>query len=170
MTELTQAHEQLGFRRTECGCAFCQAYCRHMPGSLIPSDLPRLCPPGADVFSWAELHLRALTDKPYPALVPARGAGGPCHWYSAGGCAVHARAPFGCAFFDSHMDAAEVGRRSAAAVRARTDDAAADGLHYRVWLHLRRQGLTAPSGDRAALRAELDRIRRGAGRRRRKEG
>jgi hypothetical protein len=164
MAELPLVREELGFRRTECGCAFCQAYCLHVPGSLGPTDLQRLCPPGSDVFAWAEEHLRALIDKPYPALVPVR-RDGPCHWHFGGRCAVHDRAPFGCAFFDAHMDRAEVERRSAAVVRAVTDDAAANGLHYRVWLHLRNKGLTAPSGDRAGLRAEMERIRRGAARR-----
>jgi hypothetical protein len=124
--------------------------------------LPRLCPPGHDVFTWAEQHLRALTDKPCPTLVPARQANGHCHWFFGGRCAVHATAPFGCAFFDIHMSGAEADRRAAATMQARREDAARDGLYYRVWLHLCRKGLTAPSGDRAALRVELGRIHRHA--------
>ena len=151
--------EQHGFRRTECACALCRAPCRHVPGSLDVADLARLCPPEADVFAWAEQHLRAVLDKPFPTLVPVRGVEGSCHWFFDGRCAVHANAPYGCAFFDAHMDDDEVSRRSAATVRARQDDAARDGLYHRVWLHLCRKGLTAPSGDREALADEWRQIR-----------
>ncbi len=158
MRELPVVREELGFRRTVCGCARCQAPCRHVPGSLAPADLFRLCPPGQDPFTWAEEHLRAVIDKPFPTLVPARRADGHCHWLFDGLCAVHPAAPFGCAFFDAHMAADEVARREAATIQARREDAAANGPYYQVWRHLRRKGLTAPSGDRAALMAELDRL------------
>jgi hypothetical protein len=160
--------EQHGFLRTECGCAFCEAPCRHIPGSLDVSDLSRLCPAGHDVFAWAEQHLRAVTDKPYPTLVPARQANGHCHWLFDGQCAIHANAPYSCAFFDAHMSAGEVKRRSAATIRARREDAAADGLYVRVWRHLGRKGLTSSSGDRTALANEMRRIQRNAERSRRR--
>jgi hypothetical protein len=162
--------EELGFRRTACACALCAAYCRHLPGTLNPSDLARLGPPGADLFVWSEQHLRALTDKPYPALVPARQANGHCHWHFDGRCAVHADAPFGCAFFDAHQGDAEVSRRADAAVRAIREDAAADGPYVRVWRHLRRLGLTAPPGDRDGLAEEVQAIRRRAERGLRRAG
>jgi hypothetical protein len=163
--EIPPVREEHGFRRTECGCDFCRAPCRHIPGSLDPSDLVRLCPPGQDVLAWAEQHLRAVTDKPFPTLVPARGAGGACHWHFEGRCAVHDRAPYGCAFFDAHQSDDEVRRRSAATIRARQEDAAAGGLYSRVWEHLCRRGLTARSGDRSALLEEVRKIRRRADRR-----
>jgi hypothetical protein len=166
--DLPQVREEFGFQRTECGCASCQVHCRHIPGSLAPADLTRLCPQGQEVFSWAEQHLRALTDKPFPTLVPARHPNGSCHWFFEGRCLVHDRAPYGCAFFDSHMTAAETDRREAATVQARHQDAAAGGLYYRVWLHLRQRGLTAPSGDRSAVLEDLGRIARSAKRARRR--
>jgi hypothetical protein len=141
-----------------------------MPGALGVSDLERLCPPGHDVFTWAEAHLRAVVDKPYPTLVPARRADGACHWYVEGRCAVHEVAPFGCAFFDSHQAAEEVDRRSAATVQARTADAEAGGLYFRVWTHLKQKGLTAPSGDYQVVQAEMARIRAEAERSRRRRG
>jgi hypothetical protein len=159
-SELPQVREEHGFRRTACGCALCSAPCKHIPGSLDPSDLARLCPPGQDLFAWAEQHLRAVTDKPFPTLVPARQAGGPCHWYVNGCCAVHEHAPYSCAFFDAHIDDAEVQRRSAATIRARRDDAAAQGPYLRLWQYLCDRGLTACSGDRAALAEEVRRIGR----------
>jgi hypothetical protein len=171
MTEEEQhpAREEHGFRRTVCGCAFCAAPCRHVPGSLDTSDLARLCPAGQDVFAWAEEHLRAVTDKPFPTLVPARGPGGACHWHFDGRCAVHDRAPYGCAFFDSHMSEEEIERRAAATVAARREDAAAEGLYYRVWRHLCGKRLTARSGDREALAEDLRKMWRRAERSRRRQ-
>jgi len=160
--ELPVVREEFGFRRTHCGCAFCQAPCRHLPGALAPSDLPRLCPPGREVFAWAEEHLRALRGKPYPILVPARRQDGVCHWYFDGTCAVHASAPYGCAFFDAHMPQAESNQRFAALVEAIRQDVAANGLYYRIWLHLRQQGLTGTAGHRADVVRELERIARRA--------
>ena len=89
-----------------------------IPGSLDVADLERLCPPGRDLFAWAEEHLVALTDKAFPTLVPARGPDGKCHWLYNGQCTVHAQAPYGCAFFDAHQSEAKVQRRSAATIRA----------------------------------------------------
>jgi hypothetical protein len=132
-----------------------------VPGSLDVADLDRLCPPGRDLLAWAEEHLRAVTDKPFPTLVPARQANGHCHWFFEGKCAVHA-APYSCAFFDAHMTEDEADRRSAATIRARQEDAERDGLYYRVWLHLCRKGLTSPSSDRAALAEEVRALRRAA--------
>jgi hypothetical protein len=157
--ELPVTREQHGFPRTSCACEFCRAPCRHLPGSLDVDDLTRLCPPGRDVFAWAEEHLRALTDKPYPTLVPARQDNGACHWLFGGLCAVHENAPFSCAFFDMHMTDEEVKRRTAATIQARQKDAAQNGLYYRLWLHLCRNGLVAVAGDRAALTEELRVIR-----------
>jgi hypothetical protein len=158
VTELPQIREVHGFRRTTCGCALCQVYCRHLPGILDPSDLPKLCPDGQDVFAWAEQHLRALIDQSYPALVPARNHHGHCLWYYEGRCAVHENAPYSCAFFDAHMPDEEVAGRVAATIRACADDAAANGLYHRVWLHLRRHGLVGARGDRDALRADVSRM------------
>jgi hypothetical protein len=156
--EVSQPREQHGFRRTQCTCAFCTAPCRHIPGSLDPSDLDRLCPPEQDVFAWAEQHLRAIPEKPFPTLVPARRPDGACHWHLGGACVVHEVAPYGCAFFDAHMTAEQIRRRTGATIKARQEDAAAGGLYSRVWRHLCRLGLTCPSGDRAALAEEMRRM------------
>jgi hypothetical protein len=158
--ELPLIREEHGFRRTECACPFCQAPCRHIPGGLDPADLPRLGPQGQDLFTWAEQHLRALTDRPFPTLVPARGPDGSCHWFFTGCCAVHAAAPYGCAFFDSHMRPQEIERRYAATIQARQADQAANGLYYRVWLHVCHKGLIATAGSREALTADWLRIHR----------
>jgi hypothetical protein len=166
--EAVPARQEYGFQRTECACGFCRAYCKHMPGTLDPTDLSRMCPPGEDLLAWAEVHLRALVDQSYPVLVPARGPFGHCHWYFEGRCAVHQVAPFSCAFFDSHMSANEAQRRIAATIQACRDDAAAGGEYQRVWLHLCRKGLIGRRGDRVALAAELREIERSTERNRRR--
>jgi hypothetical protein len=161
--------EQYGFRRTTCGCVFCQAPCRHLPGSLDVSDLERMCPPGQDLFAWAELHLRALPEKPFLTLVPARQANGHCHWFVEGRCTVHQVSPYGCAFYDLHMSDEEAAKRTAATVQARNEDEAKKGLYYQVWRHLCQKGLTGPRGDREGLAADLTRIRRNVERNRRRQ-
>lgn len=158
-TELRLVREQYGFGRTRCDCAACAAPCRFMPGSLDVTDLDRLCPPGTDLFAWAEEHLRAVTGKPYPTLVPARRADGACHWLFEGRCAVHEHAPYSCAFFDTHQGDDEVARRSDATIRARTADAAAGGTYFRLWTHLRDRKLIARPADRAGLADALRRLR-----------
>jgi hypothetical protein len=159
-----------GFARTTCGCEYCKVYCRHMPGSLAVPDLERLCPQGQDVFAWAEQHLRAIITKPYPTLVPARQQNGECHWFFQEGCAVHEAAPYSCAFFDAHMSEEEAARRSEASVQSRKEDAAAQGLYFRVWIHLQQKGLTAPHGDREGVRLDMSRLNRSTLRHRRRAG
>jgi predicted DsbA family dithiol-disulfide isomerase len=158
-TDPGSPEDRYGFPRTRCGCDFCSAYCRHIPGRLGVFDPARLCPQGQDVFAWAEQHLQAVIDRPFPKLVPVKQANGHCHWYIDGKCTVHENAPYGCAYFDAHMSSEEVKKRSKAADQASLDDAKADGLHYRIWRHLRDRGLTRSSGDRAPLEVELLRIR-----------
>ena len=158
MSEQPAEREEHGFRRTRCGCELCKVHCRHLPGALDPSDLAHLCPADRDLFTWAEGHLRALTDKSYPTLVPARQQSGHCHWYFDGQCAVHAVAPFSCAFFDSHMAEDEVRRRVATTAAAIRQDAATDGLYVRLWQHLCAKGLIGKPADRAALDRELHEI------------
>jgi len=131
-----------------------------MPGSLNVADLIRLCPPTENIFTWAEQHLRALIDKSYPTLVPARQENGHCHWLLEGGCVIHENAPYSCAFFDMHMTPNEIDRRSAATIQARQEDAARNGLYQQVWIHLCRKGLFSIPGDRASLLDELQKIPR----------
>ncbi|MGE3807439.1 MAG: hypothetical protein AB7K24_22475 [Gemmataceae bacterium] len=152
--------QQHGFERTVCGCEFCRAPCRHIPGSLDVSDLERLCPPGRDIFAWAEEHLVALVDKSCPTLVPARGVNGHCHWLFQDLCVVHENAPFGCSFFDSHMSDEEAKIRADATMQARRDDAQANGLYYRVWMHLQARGRVGRSGDRDGLADDVRKLQR----------
>jgi hypothetical protein len=112
---IVPGRREFGLDRSACGCATCVRHCRYVSGYLVPSDLGRLVPPGADPFAWAESNLRASpgalvgdsgTGRHWriPTLVPAVRADGSCiHLDDAGRCAIHAVAPFGCAFFDCRV-------------------------------------------------------------------
>jgi hypothetical protein len=153
---------EFGFPRTRCPCAACAAPCSFIPGYLVPDDLPRLAAhhgPGADPLAWAAEHLlaspgalvaRAGRAFRIPTLVPARGPGGACAFLADGGaCAVHEAAPFGCAFFDSHMTAAQADRRSLAGLRAVARAWSDGGLYAEAWRGLAEAGRVAPAPEEA---------------------
>ena len=52
---------EFGFRRTACACAACVNNCRHLPGYLVPADVPRIALTlgYADVTEFARDHLLA---------------------------------------------------------------------------------------------------------------
>ena len=158
---------EFGYPRTVCACADCTAGCHHLPGYLVPADLERIrthLAPDTDLFTWARRYLLASPgalvargEKVFriPTLVPARRPDGACLFLTEDGrCAVHAVAPFGCAFFDAHQAAAEAGPRSAAGLRAVLADWLADGPYAAAWRALAAAGLRAPPPEvgRALLR------------------
>lgn len=121
---------EFGFTRTECACAACASHCRVVPGYLVPADVERisrhlgytnplscaiaylLASPGATVMQQG--RLRQL-----PTLVPRRQANGACVFLDENNrCRIHAVAPYGCAFFDSHQSDAEATRRSTRGLQA----------------------------------------------------
>jgi hypothetical protein len=155
---------EFGFLRTACACAECAAHCLHLPGYFIPADLDRvghrLAPP-EDLSTWARQHLLAspgalvrqgATVSRIPTLVPGRRADGACTFLTAENrCAIHAVAPFGCAFFDAHQSGAEADRRSRRGLQA-VLDAWTNGADYaRVWLALDAAGLRAPPPETCRL-------------------
>jgi hypothetical protein len=80
-----------------------------------------------------------------PTLVPARRPDGACLFLTDDDrCAIHAVAPFGCAFFDVHQDTAEADERSTAGLRAVLADWLKDGPYAEVWQALAAAGLRAP--------------------------
>jgi len=52
------------------------------------------------------------------SITPARKADGTCIFLEAGRCTIHPVAPFGCAYFDVHMDVREAAPRSSWLARA----------------------------------------------------
>jgi hypothetical protein len=160
---------EFGFQRTACACESCSFYCKVMPGYLVPSDLVRLCPPGADLMTWAKEHLRAsrgfLGPHPItgeltqiPTLVPAKQANGHCHWLQPDGrCVVHANSPFGCAFLDQHMSDYEAGKRNLAGRLARLRGFDDSGPYSQVWNMLMEAGLVG-GGEYGRAMLELEKL------------
>jgi hypothetical protein len=156
---------KFGYFRTICDCPDCTAGCRHMPGYLIPADLNRiqdLLAPGEEMLVWARGHLLAspgaLVSRGgvkfrIPTLVPARQADGSCRFLtSEGRCSIHAVAPFGCSFFDTHMSAKEAGHRSKAGLRNVLDAWLSGSLYADVWRVLADEGLSAPTPEEGRAR------------------
>jgi hypothetical protein len=160
------ARTEFGFSRTVCACSACTANCRNIPGYLIPADLERLrdfLSPGEDLLTWAHKHLLASPGAlvarhgqmfRIPTLVPARQSDVSCHFLTPEGrCAVHPVAPFGCAFFDSHMTSSEADARSSRGLREVLGDCLVGGPYAEDWAALSEAGLWAlpPEISRALL-------------------
>jgi hypothetical protein len=162
---------EYGFSRTVCSCAGCTAGCRVMPAYLVPSDVDRLYAAqrldGETVEEWAARCLLAspgalvgrivgveMRTTRIPTLVPARKADGSCVNLADGKCSVHAAAPYGCAFFDTHMSKREGDGRSSEGLIHVATAWQAGGVYGRLWAMLHERGLRAPSPAVGRLRLE----------------
>jgi hypothetical protein len=151
---------EFGFARTICACDACTAHCRRVPGYLIPADLERLRQhlPAVDFDHWALQHVLASPGAVVmqrgklfriPTLVPARQPDGACVFLTPDSrCAIHALAPFGCAFFDAHQAADEADRRSGRGLRAILEDWIANGPYAQLWTSLHAAGRVAPAPEK----------------------
>jgi hypothetical protein len=75
-----------------------------------------------------------------PTLVPATKNDGSCiHLTAVGQCAIHANAPFGCAFFDCGPEKPGLAQKALIAVHR---DWHNGGAYSRIWRHLMAKGLT----------------------------
>jgi hypothetical protein len=171
---LDPSRTEFGFDRTCCACTECATHCRHVPGYLVPDDLLRMAThvgPETDLLRWAKDHLLASPGAivarngrafRIPTLVPAHRADGACIFLTSKGmCSIHALAPFGCAFIDSHMTAAQVDLRSVAGLRA-VARAWQDGdLYPLIWHMLAQVGLVAMAPEEARNRQRLAAHQRG---------
>lgn len=148
---------------------------------LLPGPLPALAggvacvaigKVPAAILVWALEHLLAspgalvareeagkLVPFRIPTLVPARQEDGrACHWLADdGACAVHDRAPFGCALCDSHLPPTQGGARSARALREVAAAHARGDLYAVLWKFLHGAGRIAPGpgASRATMAAEI---------------
>jgi len=109
------------FERTVCACDDCRACCKRQPGPLGVGDLQRIArivdePDGKFVASnGAVVEDRSGQRFRIRTITPARKPDGSCVFLDADErCTIHGDAPLGCAYFDTHMSAAEGGRRSVA--------------------------------------------------------
>jgi hypothetical protein len=151
-----------------------------MPGNLIPDDLGRMIPAGADPLAYARQYLRAsegplvlVRGQPLRVgtLVPAtRDGGTACIHFKGGLCAIHEVAPFGCAYFHCRMTQHEGDVLSRKGLIRIMEAHQNRDLYGRLWTALweeglrtsslaeRRTALTAAASRR--LRATLSRPRR----------
>jgi len=105
-------------QRTECACVQCQQCCREQPGHLLPGEMERIAEhlgrPLAEVkpMFWAsrgavvmdtQTHRQFRIGTITPRYDRRRKA---CVFLTEeGACSIHAVAPFGCAYFDTHQSA-----------------------------------------------------------------
>jgi hypothetical protein len=131
-----------------------------MPGYLIPSDLARMIPAGADPLEWASKNLlaspgatvavlnqqtgKAEGQRRIPTLVLAEKPDHSCiHLGDDGKCGIHETSPFACAFFDCRSTGEHLSLQGLRAV----DQAWADpqSLYRSIWTYLSGQGLVSDS-------------------------
>jgi hypothetical protein len=135
-----------------------------MPGFLIPADLDRMLP--ARFTDPLKLVEQALLASPgalvmkdgdlfrIPTLVPATKKDGSCiHLTTDGQCAVHANAPFGCAFFDCGTEVPGLAQRGVLAVHRDWIDG---GIYSFLWRHLNARGRTQQPPEVLRLRIRTD--------------
>lgn len=122
------------FARTTCACADCVACCSRQPGSLAPGDLERIAAflgkPVRAILSrfWASpgaLVANTHTGDVFRiGTITPRLTRGRCVFLDATDrCSIHAVAPFGCAYFDTHMPATEGQPRGSWLAHAQQDPA-----------------------------------------------
>jgi hypothetical protein len=151
---------EFGARRLHCDCSKCKAACQCLPGNLIPSDLDRLIPPGADPFVWAHEHLQADESGALKVMTKPDGS---CHWFHGGRCAVHEMSPFRCAFFGCpKVQTPEEAATVAQAGEEATLNALADpgSLYRRLWEYLWQVGRRRIAADKLAAKKRLGRLLR----------
>jgi hypothetical protein len=159
---LDPTRTEFGFERTRCACPECTRCCHHILGYLMPADLPRIAAfhrPGLDLFVWARLFLLASPGAlvarkgvvyRIPTLVPARRPDGACIFLTeADSCSIHPAAPYGCAFFDAHMTAAQADHRSSQGLRAFAHAWQAGTPYGAIWQMLYQAGRIAPLPEQA---------------------
>lgn len=117
------------FPRTSCDCDPCIDFCRRSPGYLIPSDLFRIADHlladgritnSKDVLNFLQASAGAVvgdmaTGRKFRigTIIPKRQENGRCIFLTEEDrCSIHSVSPFGCAFFDAHMDVVEGSVRS----------------------------------------------------------
>ena len=154
------ARTEFGFCRTVCACHNCTRYCHHVPGYLIPADVDRIhrhLSADMDLSTWSRQHLLASPGAlvlcqgkvlRIRTLVPARRPDGACTFLTdTDQCAIHPVAPFGCAFFDSHLADEEADRRSKRGLRAAWEAWDTIGPYALLWMTLAGTGLMAPAPE-----------------------
>jgi Fe-S-cluster containining protein len=121
------------FDKTTCGCQQCVKCCYQQPGSLVPGDFERIAahlgetPEVAKKHFWASpgaLVKNLSTGQVFRiGTITPRRAKGKCVFLDGNDrCTIHAVAPGGCRYFDTHMPAREAMPRAVALATAQQQD------------------------------------------------
>jgi len=121
------------FKRTVCACADCVQCCKRQPGPLAAGEFERIqehlgaspeqmaklfcASPGALIKTASGETRRVGT------ITPQRRKGRCVFLDEADRCTIHAVAPFGCAYFDTHMSSTTAHPRSVWLVKSQLDPA-----------------------------------------------
>ena len=108
--------------RTTCACKDCVACCKRQPGPLISGDMERIAKHlGLDIESVKQLFkasagsligIRGGGIMRIPTITPKQKEDGSCIFLDERDrCRIHPVAPFGCAYFDTHMSRDEGDKR-----------------------------------------------------------
>jgi hypothetical protein len=135
-----------------------------LPGFLIPADLERMIPAGADPVEWAEANLEAspgaLVMKDgqtfrIPTLCMATKPDGSCIYFEKRRCMIWEDSPFGCAFFGCDYPQEGQLPLSHAGLNAVYEAWREESLYKRIWYHLWESGrqAEAPESKRARMSA-----------------
>jgi len=124
------------FSRTSCACKQCVACCERQPGPLAPGDFEKIAahlgetPEVAKLHFWASPGAMVQNERGVQfrvGTITPRLVRGKCVFLDEHDrCKIHAVAPFGCAYFDTHMSAVEAMPRSVWLVQATLDAAYQD--------------------------------------------
>lgn len=112
--------------RTSCACAECVACCKRQPGPLVTGDMERIADYLGVPLDHAKLLFKASRGAlilykgkvvRVPTITPKQHPDGSCIFLDEHDrCSIHPVSPFGCAYFDPHMDKAEGNRRARLAI------------------------------------------------------
>jgi Fe-S-cluster containining protein len=113
------------FSRTVCDCDQCKKYCHVQPGHLLPGQMEKIADylkvtlTEVKKFFWASPGARVMDSKSglqfnIGTITPRydRHKKACVFLTDEGQCRIHAEAPYGCAFFDTHMSSNEGQQRA----------------------------------------------------------
>lgn len=111
------------WKRTKCACAECVKCCKRQPGPLAPRDFEKIAEHLGESREEAKRHFwaspgcvmknLATGETARVGTITPRYERGRCVFLNADDrCSIHEVAPFGCAFFDTHMSAERAMERS----------------------------------------------------------
>jgi Fe-S-cluster containining protein len=120
------------FTRTSCACEQCVRCCKRQPGPLVPGDLEKIAAHRGETIEEAKKNFWASPGSLVKTLstgevkrigsITPKYRKGRCVFLDENDrCSIHPVAPFGCAFFDTHMSNVTAMPRSLWAARAMED-------------------------------------------------